>query len=242
MFTLMLAAGCASSAFTQSFWTPANMIHYKRVSSPVISNDGRWVAYVVATPRVEEEKSDLLSQIHLVATDTKQGRQLTAGDKSCNYPRFSPDGQFLSFSSGRGPDGRNQLYLVRLADGQTQAITAQKGNVGPYRWAPDGQHIAFTMSDPPTAQEEKQRRERKDWEVMDQFRNAHLYSVSLTKKKDDPYPVKKLTNGNFHVTSFDWSPDSKNLVFSHQPQSWPELWDRQDISTVDAQGGRFGHW
>ncbi|WP_040005850.1 S9 family peptidase [Fibrisoma limi] len=211
------------------------MIHYKRVSNPVITEDGKWVTYVVSSPRMEGEQSDFLSHIHLVSVDGTIKKQLTAGDKSCTNPRFSPDGQYISFTSGR--NGTNQLYLIRPTGGDAWPITAQSGNIGAYRWSPDGKRIAFIMIDPRTPADEKDRLERRDWTIVDVFRNAHLYTIDLTQPQDGSCPVKQLTNGAFHVTAFNWSPDSRTIAFSHQPVSWAERWEQQNISTVAADSG-----
>jgi dipeptidyl aminopeptidase/acylaminoacyl peptidase len=121
--------------------------------------------------------------------------------------------------------------------GEAEQITMAKGGINGYEWSPDSKQIAFTMTDTLPAQEEKDRKEKKDWTVVDKFQNAQLHTVSLIKNDKGEYPIKRLTNGNLHVFSFNWSPDSKTIAFAHQASPWADIWITSDISTVAAEGG-----
>lgn len=79
--------------------------------------------------------------------------------------------------------------------------------------------------------------------VVDVFRNAHVYTVSLTSKDEkDGYKVKKLTNADFHVTELAWSPDNKTIVFTHQLNAAIDVWPTTDLSTVPADSGAENYW
>ena len=220
-----------------SKWTPSEMIKYKRVGNPAISPDGKMIAYTIGTARIDGENSDFLNQIWVVSADGKTNYPFTFGDKSCTNPQFSPDGQFLAFTSSRGKETKSQIYILRLMGGEAEQITMAKNSVSDYAWSPDSKQIAFTMTDTLLAQEEKDRKEKKDWTVVDKFQNTHLSTVSLIKNEKGEYPMKRLTNGNFHVTSFNWSPDNKMIVFAYQSSPWVDVWETSDISTISADGG-----
>ena len=229
---------CPIIAFSQpSQWTSSEMMKYKRVGNPSISPDGKMIAYTVATARMDGENSDFLTHIWVVSADGITNYPFTSGDKSCTNPQFSPDGQFLSFTSSRGKDGKSQIYVLRLMGGEAEQITTTKNGVNGYDWSPDSKQIAFTMTDTLPAQEEKDRKEKKDWTVIDKFQNAHLYTVSMMKNGKNEYPTKRLTNSDFHVTNINWSPDSKTIVFAHQTSPWADIWATSDISTIAAEGG-----
>lgn len=237
LLCLFLSGCLLQVAHAQSRWTPADMMKFKRVSSPVVSPDGKLVAYQVANARMDGENSDFLTHIYVASADGKMNVQFTFGDKSCTNPQFSPDGQYLSFTSGRGKDGKSQLFVMRLIGGEAEAVTAVKNSISAYKWSPDSRRIAFIMAQSRSASEEKDRKEKKDWDVVDHFQNAQLCTVTLDKNAKGDYPVKELTKGDFHVTDFDWSPDSRTLGFSHQASAWVDVWASSDISTMPADSG-----
>jgi dipeptidyl aminopeptidase/acylaminoacyl peptidase len=230
----VLLSGSVLMGYSQS-WSPEMMISFKRVTTASLTTDGSKVAYEVASPIMEGEKSEYITQIWVAATDGSMNRQYTFGDKSCTRARFSPDNKYLSFTSSR--EGKSKLYLMPLDGGEPFAITDHKYAVENYAWAPDGKNIAFLMADPLTDQEEKDKKEKRDMVVVDHYKNAHLYLLSLEKNERRECPVRRLTRGNFHITEIAWSPDSKTIAFSHQPSPSVEGWYNSDISTIPADSG-----
>ncbi len=235
---LFLALFLLNFSLAQDKWTPDVMIKFKRVGETAISPDGKLVAYTVSVPLMEGEKSEYLTHIWVVSSDGKMNYQFTFGEKSCTSPSFSPDGKYLAFLSARGSDGKNQIWVLRLTGGEAEQITKIKTGVISYRWAPDSRRIAFTSIDPETEEEIKAKKEKLDMIVVDQnYKYAHLYTVSLKKDPKGEYKVKRLTKGEFHVTSFDWSPDGKFIVFSHQVNPTADTWTTSDISIVPSDSG-----
>ncbi len=213
------------------------MMKYKRTGNLDVSPDGKMVAYTVSNARMDGENSDFLTQIWVVAADGSSNHQFTFGDKSCSNPKFSPDGSWLAFTSARGKDSKNQIYVLRLAGGEAEMITSVPNSTGGFEWSPDSKRIAFTMIDTLPAAEAKARKEKRDWEVRDEFQKAQLFTVSLEKNEKGEYPVKRLTRADFHVSGFAWSPDSKTIAFSHQTDPWVDTWPTTDISTIPLDSG-----
>ncbi|MBW3534418.1 MAG: S9 family peptidase [Gemmatimonadetes bacterium] len=117
-----------------------------------------------------------------------------------------------------------------------------EAGVGAFRWSPSGDRIAYLMTEPDTEEEKARRREKRDIIYVDQdFDYAHLYVAPFDPDADGPVEAARVTEGDFHVTSFDWSPDGARFVVAHQPD--PRLdtgSETADLATVPATGGDLG--
>ena len=78
-----------------------------------------------------------------------QLRQLTYSGKNDTAPRWSPDGEWVTFVLDR--DGAPQLYRLSMHGGDAEKLTDRKEAVGAYRWSPDGTRIALLMATKTTA-------------------------------------------------------------------------------------------
>ncbi len=240
MVLLFAAAVVVSQASAQekARWTPESMIKFKRVGGTAISPDGKWVAYTVSTPMMEGEKSEFLTHIWMATADGKSNYQFTSGDKSCSNAAFSPDGKYLSFTSSRGSENKSQIWLMRLIGGEAEQLTKAKSGVNAYAWSMDGKRIAYTSNNEETEQEEKDKKEKRDMQVVDaNYKYAHLYAIVVEKDSKGTRATKRLTGGSFHVTGFDWSPDGKVIAFSHQLNPTVDVWPTTNISTVPSDSG-----
>jgi tricorn protease-like protein len=79
----------------------------ERIGGFDVSPDGKWIAYSVGTPVIEENL--VKSAIWLASTAGGAPRPLTSGDKRDSDPAFSPDGRRVAFLSNR--DGLFRLPL-----------------------------------------------------------------------------------------------------------------------------------
>jgi dipeptidyl aminopeptidase/acylaminoacyl peptidase len=128
-------------------------------SQPVISPDGRWVAYVVAPAGHAGERP--VSALWVAAADgSAPPWQLTSGTAADSDPRWSPDSGSVFFLSDRA--GSRQLYRVRVGGGEAEILTDWRGGIAAAWPLADARLVAVVAADEPTEKDERRRAERDD--------------------------------------------------------------------------------
>ncbi len=227
-----------ASAQAQQTWTPEMQVKTKAIGAPQVSPDGKRVVYTVNEAVMTAEKSEFVTQIWLANTDGN-AFQITYGEKSSTNPKWSPDGNWLAFTSNR-KDNKNNLYLLRLNGGEAEPLTDVKSSVANFDWSPDGRWIAFTSADKKSDDEEKNDKGKNDFRFVDENQKmSRLYVVSVSKGADGKREPRQLTTENYNIDGdFDWSPDGKTIAFSYTRSSIANDWTTADVSTVDVTSGK----
>ena len=238
-FVFLSIALSFAAVQAQQTWMPEMQVKTKTVGAPQISPDGKRVVYTVNEAVMTADKSEFVTQIWLANADGSNNFQITHSEKSSTTPKWSPDGNWLAFTSNR-KDNKNNLYLLRLNGGEAEPLTDLKGNVANFDWSPDGKQIAYTTSDLKTDEEEKNDKGKNDFRWVDEnVKMSRLYVVSVTKDAQGKREPRRLTAENYNVGGdFDWSPDGKTIVFSHSRSPVANDWTTSDVSMVDVAAGR----
>jgi len=234
---LCLIVLLAATATAQT-WEPELQLKFKAAGAPRVSPDGKRVVYTVNEAVMTADKSEFVSQIWMANIATKQNTQLTFGEKSSTNPKWSPDGNWIAFTSNR-KDNRNNLYVLSLNGGEAEPLTDGKSSVINFDWSPDGRSIAFTMMEPKTDEEEKNDKGRNDWRWVDEnLKLARLYVLSVQKDANGKREPRKLTTENYQVEDFDWSNDGSRIAFGHVKSPGANDWTTSDVSIVDVASGK----
>src|SRR3989449_2518759 len=141
--TLWLLSPLALAAQQRHTITHEDVFLMKRLSSPAISPDGRWVVFTVTEPSYTE--GEQVSDLWLVPTDGSAGpRRLTntkAGESGVDW---SPDSRRIAFSAKRERDDGAQIYVLDLnAGGEAQRGRNLSTSPSSPLWRPDGRAILF---------------------------------------------------------------------------------------------------
>ena len=214
--------------------TPESIFEIYTIESPEFSPDGKNIIFVRLDTDAEE--NDYLRSIWIVdSAGRRKPVRLTSGNHDMD-PHWSPDGKSIAFISSRG--GSPQVYMIPVNGGEAVRITNMVGGASDVRWSPDGQWLAFIseateaeremedrglMYDPVIRRfsgewSEKHRAGLKDPRIITKLpyktgkdffdgRYRHIYVIPA--KGGTP---KRLTNGDFHHSTLQWTPDSRYVV------------------------------
>jgi dipeptidyl aminopeptidase/acylaminoacyl peptidase len=238
MFVFILLALASAPVCAQQMWTPEMQVKVKALGAPRVSPDGKRVVYTVNEAVMTADKSEFVTQIWMAETGGGSAVQITFGDKSSTNPKWSPGGDSIAFTSNR-KDNKNNLYLLRMSGGEAESLTDVKSSVGDFQWSPDGRSIAFAMTDPKAEDEEKNDKGRNDFRwVGENLKMSRLYVIPVAKDASGKREPRKLTGENYTVGEFDWSPDGRQIVFSHAKTPIANDWTTSDVSIIEVAGGK----
>ena len=190
-----------------------DLLAIKTIGSAQISPDGSRIAYTVNEANFKQDA--FVSQIWLVDTASGAQIQLTRGDKPAASPQWSPDGNWIAFTSSRLGD-KNQVYAIRPDGGEAIQLTKSEAAVGSFAWSEDGKTIAFTAPDA-VSQYLKDRKEQFGdyFVVREEHTYTHIWTFDFSEAMQAPVTGKQRTRGkDFSVAGFAWSPNGSRIAFS----------------------------
>ncbi len=224
-----------------------DLARLQRVSAPVVSPEGDWVAYTVSQIDTKEDKGQ--THLWMVKWDGSARLQLTFGKEGASSPRFSPDGRYISFLSSRpGPAKGAQVWVLDRRGGEADQLTAiTDREIEGYGWAPDSKKLLLTLhpKDAPDPEEGKPPVPPKPI-VIDRYhfkQDIHgylrddawnaLYLYDLAAKK-----AEKLTTAkNVEEEDAVWSPDGAWIAFASNQDPDPDRSTNTDVFVVEAKAG-----
>lgn len=202
---------------------PGTMLSVRLLNDVNLSSDGARAAFVVWEFVADKPKE--CERIWVVETAGGEARPFSKGARKDTFPRWSPDGQQLAFTSvGEGEKDKPQLHLLPAQGGDAKKVCTMPNGASDLAWSPDGSHIAFLSLE---GEEPKS-----DPKVITSDRQRRLWTV----RPDYDIP-EAVTPDNMTVWEFAWSPDSKYIALYYSSGSDETDWYRGQIGIVSASGG-----
>ena len=242
LFLLITCSLCtqinAQTTVTKRPIGPNDVFRLANISSPKVSPDGAWVAYVLST--VDSTKNKRNSDLWMASWDGTQSIQLTSSPDGESQPRWSPDGKYLSFVSARQGTTSAQIWLMDRRGGEGKQLTTLKADLQDYVWSPDGKKIALVIQSTDSTGIPKSKQPqpyvldryhfKQDVEGYLQKKRSHLYVFDVSSKKLDT-----LTQGDFEESDPAWSPDGKYLAFVSNRTPEPDKNENTDLWVMEAK-------
>jgi len=222
----------------------------KRVGSPEVSPDGKWVVFSISEPSYEPDKA--VSDLWLVPTAGGAApKRLTNTKAGENGVVWSPDSTKIAFTTKREGDEVEQVYVLDvIGGGEARRVTSLSTAATRPQWRPDGQAILFeTMVYPGALDDEANKKaiaahkarkynvrtyEHFPIRYWNEWLDERMPAIEVVglepgaKPKDILSPTKLARTPGFSgpegETSISlspvWSPDGKEVVFSATVERW----------------------
>jgi dipeptidyl aminopeptidase/acylaminoacyl peptidase len=248
-------ASLATCALLQLSPSPANgqakrairsgdLYHLKDVRDPQISPDGGWVAYTVTAIDSAKDKSD--NDIWMTSWDGSTTLRLTSSPENESAPRWSPDGRYLAFLSGRQEGKGAQIWLLDRRGGEAQRVTQLRGGVSEFAWSPDSKKLVLVVDEETDSVLKKDTAEHKTPKpiVIDRYnfkrdvagylgsKRSHLSLFDVETKK-----TETLTSGLDDDGTPSWASDGRMIAFVRGPVAEPERSRDDDVFVIEARVG-----
>ena len=242
--------------------TAEDLVALDRVSSPLLSPDGKHVVYALRQADVKANKA--VTSLWMQPVDGHApARRLTSASASAVSAQFAADGASLYFLSPRS--GSMQVWRLPLAGGEAQPVTAYALDVGSYRVSPDGKTVALSLevfNDCPDLSCTTKRLEEtaakkstgvlyerlfvRHWDTWKDGRRSQLFTAAIGsdgRAAAEPVKVSRDIDGDVPSRPFGgsdeytFSPDGRSLVFAARIAGSGEPWSTNfDLYRVPIDG------
>ncbi len=223
--------------------TKEDLLKLKFVDGVVMAPDETEIAISVRT--ITEDKRKYHSHLFMIDCDGSNLRQYTHGEVSDSVPVFSPDGNWLAFTSKRNE--KKGIYVMPRRGGEPKLLCEMEGDFGNLEFSPDAKKLLFVFrkhDEVPKSKDGKRetpvyRHITRLFHKMDNYgfnpkEEFQIWTVEVASGKST-----QLTKGGYEKSFATFSPDGRSIAYISNIQKNADLYpDLQDIFIMPAGGGK----
>ena len=243
--------------------TPDDLVRLRRASGPVLSPDGRRVAFTVRETDMAKNRGH--TEIYVMTLGrTPTLQRLTREVSSSRDPRWSASGDALYFLSSRF--GSSQVWRLSFNGGEAVPITDLPLDVESFELAPQGDRLAVSLSvfrDCETLVCTRDRLKNladaksqarlydalfvRHWDTWSDSRRSVLFTLKLDaegRTQGEPINISGSLDGDVpgkpfgDESDYTFSPDGKTLVYAVRVAGKAEAWSTNfDLYQSPVTGG-----
>jgi dipeptidyl aminopeptidase/acylaminoacyl peptidase len=181
---------------------------FKRIGQVISSPDGKLTAFIV---KEQNKKTKEWNYLLYLKNSRNDCELIDKNSRPVSSPKWSADGAKLAYiASGEKFDS---IWVYTIDMHRAYKIIEYVNDIAAFEWAPNGKYFAFISNDKNTNSSSML------INVEHNYKNNRLFIASVN---GDLGHVEAITPKNmsispgFLLSGFDWSPDSKNIVFNYQ--------------------------
>jgi dipeptidyl aminopeptidase/acylaminoacyl peptidase len=199
-------------------------------SAPVISADGRLVAFTVAPVG---HKGEHPKRAIWLSRNGQPATQFTSGTAVDSNPVFAPDVSKMAFLSNRNDDEKTQILTISLDGGEATVLGKLKGALEHLKWSPDCTALSVLRRQPESKKRKKKNEKLDDAVVVDgEPRYNHLFVLDAETGKK-----REVESGNREIWDYAWSADGSRLAYVTAEEVGEDApMRRGDVWLVDRDG------
>jgi dipeptidyl aminopeptidase/acylaminoacyl peptidase len=221
--------------------TDEHLQPHARITHVVPSPDGEQVAYVAAT--ADPTANTVRSELFVASANGAGARGFTSGDAHVEAPGWSPDGRWLAYL--QHADGQPmQLMMMPSDGGGAQRLSQPGSSVEAFQWSPAGDAVAYLQAEAGGLEQPPPLPQARAIVVDELPPPRRLWWLKLDAE-GTPFAAQPLTPAAMQVgnellgEAFDWSPDGREIAFTHTRTAALDDWKSADVSVVDTATGHL---